>query len=103
MKQYIIGILACVLAALAMLFNFVRRPAKIAFAETPILLSEFTEAIKARQEFDEEKKTWEKNLKLLGDSLQAAMDKLKSEYEKSSPDKRCSAYLFMVPIPGKMG
>jgi outer membrane protein len=83
-----LSLLAVLLGAAALFSSTMGRQPKIVYAETSVLLSEFSEAVKARQAYDEEKKTWEKNLKVLNDSLQASMDKLKAGYEKSSPEQR---------------
>lgn len=84
MKQHFLGLLAVVVAMGAVGLHFWERPVKIAYAETSVLMSQFTESIKAQKEFEESKKEWDKNKKTISDSLNTAMDRLKLGYEKAS-------------------
>jgi len=82
------GPLGLALGACALGLHLANRPPKIAYAETATLMTEFSEAIKARKQFEDQSKEWDGNIKTLNDSLNAAMNKLKVEYEKASPAKK---------------
>jgi outer membrane protein len=82
------GPLGLALGACALGLHMANRPPKIAYAETATLMTEFSEAIKARKQFEDQSREWNGNIKTLNDSLNAAMDKLKMEYEKASPARK---------------
>lgn len=83
MKNQIIALVALAAAAGAIVLHFVQKPPKVGYAETAVLMSEFSEAIKAKKEFEAAQKEWDANLKALNDSLMATMDRMKAEYDKS--------------------
>jgi outer membrane protein len=78
------GPIGFALGACALGLHLSNRPPKMAYAETATLMTEFSEAIKAKKQFEAQSQEWDKNIKTLNDSLNAAMERLKSEYEKSS-------------------
>lgn len=88
MKQNLISILALAVAVGTAGLGIFMRPAKIGYAETSVLLSEFSEAVKARQEFERAQEEWDKNIKNINDSLLAAMERLKTSYEKAKPREK---------------
>jgi outer membrane protein len=88
MKSTLVGIVALLVAMGAVALHFLQRAPKIGYAETSVLMAEFTEAIKAKQEFEVAQKEWDKNLKTINDSLMAAMAKMKAGYEKATPQER---------------
>lgn len=61
---------------------------RIAYVESGKMIANFSEAIKARNLFEEEKGQWEKDLKVIEDSLNTALGNLKSQYEKSGGEKK---------------
>lgn len=83
MKNQILALVALAAAAGAIALHFVQKPPKVGYAETAVLMSEFSEAIKARKEFEAAQKEWDANLKALNDSLMATMDRMKVDYDKS--------------------
>jgi outer membrane protein len=85
---YWTGPIGLALGACALGLHLAHRPPKIAYAETATLMTEFSEAIKARKQFGEKSKEWDGNIKALNDSLNTAMEKLKTEYEKASPARK---------------
>jgi len=89
-KRNVIGILALIVAitAVAGLIHSRTQEKKIGYAETSVVLSEFTEAIKARKQFEESQKEWERNLKTLNDSMGAAMDRMKKGYDAAGKEER---------------
>jgi outer membrane protein len=68
--------------------TWMNRPPKIAYAETSVLLSQFSEAIQAKKQFEEAQKEWDKNLKQINDSLISAMNRMKAGYDKASAKER---------------
>jgi outer membrane protein len=84
MKNGIVAWLALVIGLCALIWHFVARPLKIGYAETGILMSEFSEAVKAKAQFQEQQKEWDKNLKILNDSLLASMNRMKIQYDGAS-------------------
>ncbi len=90
MKQMGVSVLALLVALGAIGLHFFQRPPKIGYAETAVLMAEFTEAIHARKEFEEAQKEWDKNLKTINDSLLVAVNAMKANYEKSTPTVRHS-------------
>ncbi len=83
------------LVALAAITLTLRNTPKIGYAETPILLSEFTEGIKARKEYEKLEKEWNANIKMLNDSLMSTMNFMKQNFEKlSKKDKEKYKILF---------
>ena len=91
-KRNLISVAGLVLASLACgLFFFQRQSApKIAYAETSVLLSEFSEAIKARKQFEASQIEWDANLKRLNDTLNASMARMKTDYDRAKPSGRDS-------------
>ena len=83
-----LGILSLALGTTAVGLHFLDRPPKIAYAETSALMSQFNVAIKARKQFEELSRDWDKNIQALNDSLNSAMERLKQEYEKASAGKK---------------
>lgn len=81
MKNGIVAWLAMAIGSGALVWHIVDRPPKIGYAETGVLMSEFSEALKAKAAFQEQQKEWDKNLKTLNDSLLAAMDRMKTHYD----------------------
>jgi outer membrane protein len=84
MKQHTTGLLALVVALGAVGLHFWQRAPKIAYAETSVLLSEFSEAVKAKRQFEEAQKGWDGNLAKLNDSLTAGMDRMKRGYDQAN-------------------
>ena len=84
MKQIGLVLVAIVLALGSIGLQFWKKPPKIGYAETSVLLSEFSEAIQARKEFEAAQKEWDKNLKILNDSLMAGMETMKRDFDKAS-------------------
>ncbi len=87
-NAFLILILAVAISGLGLALDLKRTSKKIGYAETTILLSEFTEAIEARKKFEDSQKEWDKNLKTLNDSLMAAMSRMKSNYETAKQPER---------------
>lgn len=90
MKNTAFTMLAFALAAAALAWNLTHKAPKIAYAETSVILAEFSEAIQARKEFDAAQKTWNENLKGLNDSLSAAMEKAKAAFDQAKPAQKDS-------------
>jgi outer membrane protein len=82
------GPVGLALGACALGLYFANRPPRIAYAETATLMTGFNEAIKARKQLEDQSKEWDGNIKTLNDSLNAAMDRLKSEYDKAPPARK---------------
>lgn len=87
-KQQGTGLLALLAALIAIGFHFQKRSPKIGYAETAVLMSDFSEAIEAKAEFRKFQNEWDANLKRINDSLTAAMNALKADYDKVSPKER---------------
>lgn len=85
MKNQFVALIALVIALVSVSLQFTRTVPKIGYAETTVLMSEFSEAIKARKEFEKSQKEWDSNLKALNDSLMSGMEKMKAQYDKASP------------------
>lgn len=83
-----LGIMGLVVGATAVGLHLLDRPPKIAYAETSALMSQFNVAIKARKQFEDLSRDWDKNIQILNDSLNSAMERLKQEYEKATPGKK---------------
>lgn len=88
MKQWMIGITALAVSVLALSVSWMSRGPKIGYAETSVLISEFSASAKARAEFEAAQKEWDKNLNLLNDSLMAAMENMKANYDKAPAAER---------------
>jgi outer membrane protein len=89
MKSHIFSVLALATAIGALIWHKMDRPPKIAYVETAVIMSQFSEAIKAKHQFEESQKEWDANLKRLNDSLMATMSRMKTEYDKAPvPDKK---------------
>ncbi len=88
MKQSIFSFVALAIAIASLVFSFMHKAPKIGYAETSVLLSEFSEAIKARKQFEVAQKEWDKNLKLINDSMMVAMNHIKSDFDKASPKEK---------------
>lgn len=84
MKHLIMSSLGFAAGAAALAWNFTHRAPKVAYAETSVLMAEFSEAILARKQYEEAQKEWDRNLKALNDSLMAGMQRMKSEYDRAS-------------------
>lgn len=83
MKNQIAAYFALAAAIGAIALHFAQKPPKMGYAETAVLMAEFSESIKARRSYEEAKKEWDANLKALNDSLLATMDRMKADYDKS--------------------
>lgn len=83
MKNQITAIVALAVGVGAVALTLIRKTPKVGYAETAILMAEFSEAIKARREFESAQKEWEANIKALNDSLMATMERMKAGYDKS--------------------
>lgn len=83
MKNQIVALIALAVATGAVALHFIQKAPKMGYAETAVLMSEFSEAIKARKEFEAAQKEWDANLKSLNDSLMATMERMKVGYDKS--------------------
>lgn len=83
MKNLGISILALATGLAALILHFTGKDLKVGYAETSVLMSEFSEALKARSEFEAAQKEWDANLKALNDSLMATIDRMKVEYDKA--------------------
>jgi outer membrane protein len=81
MKNSIIAWVALAAALAGTAWNIFNRPPRVGYAETAVLMAEFSEAIKAKHRFEEAQKEWDKNLKSLNDSLLAAMDRMKAQFD----------------------
>lgn len=90
MKQNVFGVVAFLISLMVAGLWFWKQAPSIGYAETGVIMSEFTEAIKARKEFEGAQKEWDKNLKRINDSLLATMNRMKQEYEKASPKERAA-------------
>lgn len=88
MKNNTFGILALIVAVTTACFGYWKRPAKIGYAETSEILSKFNEAVDARRLYLESQKEWDRNLKILNDSLTAAMDVMKQRYDKATQTEK---------------
>jgi outer membrane protein len=83
MKNQIIALVALAIGVTALALHFTRKTPKVGYAETAVLMSEFSEAVKARKEFEAAQKEWDANLKSLNDSLMATMERMKTDYDKA--------------------
>lgn len=81
---------ALLLSAAALLVSLLKKTPKIGYAETNVLMSEFSEAIQAKKEFENSQKDWDKNLKALNDSMLAAMSRMKIQYDAAGKAARDS-------------
>lgn len=90
MKNTVLSALALALAAGSLAWNLTHKAPKIGYAETSVLLAEFSEAIQARKQFEQAQKEWDANLKTLNDSLVADMDRLKAGFDKASAKEKDS-------------
>jgi outer membrane protein len=88
LRRQAIAIIALLGALISLCLQGFHRAPKIAYAETSVLLSEFSEAVNARTKFEESQKEWDKNLRMLNDSLNAAVERLKSGYDQAGKDQR---------------
>lgn len=61
---------------------------KIGIVDNVSLLANFSEAIAANKQYEEEKKQWEANIAILEDSIKTAVDVLSKEYEKASKERK---------------
>lgn len=89
-KNQWIGMLGVALASTALSVNLLRPAPKIGYVDTAGMMVQFSEAIKAQKELEKSKEEWQKNIKLIQDSLQAAVTAVKTEYE-SAPAARKQA------------
>lgn len=94
-RQYYLGVLSLAVSLTIAGLWFWNRPAKIAYAETSVILNQFGEAIKARKQFEESQKEWDKNLKDLNDSLMTAMERMKERYDKASSSDKDSLRIHL--------
>jgi outer membrane protein len=90
MKNTVLTALSIALAAAAFGWSLTHKPPKLAYAETSVLLAEFTEAIQARKEFDAAQNVWNDSLKTLNDSLTAAIERAKASFETAKPVQKDS-------------
>jgi outer membrane protein len=81
MKNAIVGWVGLGVALVSLGWNFVFKAPKIGYAETSVIMSDFSEAVKAKAHFQEQQKEWDKNLKTLNDSMLAAMNRMKVQYD----------------------
>lgn len=88
MKTQFIAYAALAAALAALGWNCLKKTPKVAYAETNVILSEFSEAIQARKKFEESQGEWDKNLKTLNDSLVAAMESMKGRYDAASKEEQ---------------
>jgi outer membrane protein len=84
MKSWILLPSVIVLSLGAASLSWLQRGPSVGYAETAVLMSEFSESIKARKEFEASQKEWDRNLALLNDSLTTAMETMKSRYDRAS-------------------
>jgi outer membrane protein len=84
MKTTVLSTVSLALAAIAFAWNIIHKAPQIGYAETTVLMTEFTEAIQARKQFEEAQKEWDKNLKMLNDSLMSGVARMKAGYDKAS-------------------
>lgn len=82
------SLLGLVAGIASIVLHYVDGKPKIAYAETSIILTQFTEAAKAREKFGEYSKEWERQKKVINDSLTAAMNRIKSGYESAGKDEK---------------
>jgi outer membrane protein len=61
---------------------------KIGIVDNALIMSQFSEAIDARQKFEKEKSVWENNTKVLEDSLRSNAQFLSQNYAKASKEKK---------------
>lgn len=83
MKHMILTAFSLAVATAALAVSYLKKDVRIGYAETSVLITNFNQAISARKKFEEAQKEWDKNLKLINDSLMAAMEDLKHNYEKA--------------------
>jgi outer membrane protein len=88
MKQMIMAALSLVLAVGALILTSLKKEVRIGYAETSVLITNFNQAILARNKYEESQKEWDRNLKMINDSLMAAMENLKQNYEASSKPRQ---------------
>lgn len=88
MRNNILAGIALVLALGALLWHKMERPPKIAYVETSVVMTQFSEAITARHEFENSQKEWDGNLKRLNDSLVSAMGRMKGNYDKAPESEK---------------
>jgi outer membrane protein len=84
---YIVTLIA--LASLGLSLWLVSSTPKIAYVESGIIMQQFTPAIKARQQLEQEKAKWQADLKILEDSAKATIEALRRE-SKSAGKQRLS-------------
>jgi outer membrane protein len=87
-KQQGTGILALLVSLLAIGFHFQKKSLKIGYAETTVLMAEFSESVEAKAQFRKSQDEWDANLKRINDSLTAAMNVLKANFDKVPPKER---------------
>jgi outer membrane protein len=88
MKNQILALVAIVGVVASFAFNWLHRAPKIGYAETSVLLTQFSEAGKAKLKFEEAQKEWDSNLKALNDSLTASLENLKKGFDKANADEK---------------
>lgn len=81
-------ILVIIIVAAGLATNYYFLTPKIAYVESSKVIDSFTEAIKARQKLEADVEQWEKELKMIEDSLNTATTELKNGYEKGSNEKK---------------
>jgi outer membrane protein len=88
MKNTYLSIIAVLVALIGAIYTFLNRNPKIGYVETAVLMNEFKESIKARDEFEADKSRWDQNIKTINDSLTAALERMKSGFDKASEKEK---------------
>lgn len=83
----VIALVVCVAATVFTVFQVKTAP-KIGVVDNTALLSNYADAIAARQQLDVEKKRWQDNIHSLEDSAKAAFEVMRGSYDKSPLVKR---------------
>ncbi len=90
MKNGIVAWLALAVGISAMVWNILHKSPKIGYAESTVLMGEFSESIRAKKQFQVAQEEWNKNLKTLNDSLVASMERMKAGFDRASGPKKDS-------------
>jgi outer membrane protein len=82
--------MSCVLAIVVgiSIASILNSPPKIAYVESGKILENFSEAIKAQKKYETEIGKMESELKVIQDSLNAALESIKTGYDKATKEKR---------------
>ena len=84
-----IHIICTILISSIIVLYFKHSPqTKIAYIDSGKLLISFSESAKIQNELKAEEEKWQKDLKILQDSLKTAVDIMSNEYDNATPARK---------------